>query len=76
MINFLEIESSSTSNLSLDFTFLDTICSEEFLIPTQKFEDYSENTQQYSLYMNICGRRQMQDRVILLLDFPIKRFIF
>ena len=61
MLNF---QADSTTSLTLDFSFLDQTPSDSFPSPpTCQYEDFSENTPFYSLSMNICGRRQMQDRV-------------
>ena len=68
MFNFQD--KASPSALSLDFDFMDVTSTDsnlsDFTFKEQKYEDYTENTNIYSLHMNICGRRQMQDRVIYL----------
>jgi len=64
MLNF---SSDSSESLTLDFSFLDQTPSDSFSnLPISKYEDFSENSPCYSLSMNICGRRQMQDRVKFL----------
>lgn len=46
-------------DISPDFPAIDCYLPDN----SQKYEDYSEDSPQYSLQMSICGRRQMQDRV-------------
>lgn len=64
----MNFPSEFTSDFSCDSLNLD-ICPDfpsiDFYIPdnSQKYEDFSEDSPIYSLQMNICGRRQMQDRV-------------